>query len=428
VSRSEELADLIHAENGKPHSDAMLEVVLVVLHLDWAARHARSVLGPRRVPTGPLLINQSASLEYQPLGVIGILGTWDYPAFGPMGTAAYALAGGNAVVLKPSEHTPETGRWLAESFAAAGGDPQLLQVVTGAGPTGAALCRSGVDKISFTGCPATARAVLAACAETLTPVAIDGGGTDAMLVDADADLDAAADAAVWGGMSNAGQTCTGIERVYVHERVHDAFVGKVVALAGGLRAGPGQPIGPITMPSQVDTIRRHIADALDRGGRAVVGGLDAVGERYVQPTVLVDVPEDAAAVREETFGPLLTVARVADMDDALRKANAVSFGLGGAVFSRRRGRELARRMRSGMTSVNSVVAFAGVPSLPYGGVGDSGYGRIHGPDGLREWTRAKAITRQRFAGPVRTTTFRRRAVDDRRLAALARLLYGRRWR
>jgi acyl-CoA reductase-like NAD-dependent aldehyde dehydrogenase len=426
IRRSDELTSLVRAENGKPLADAMMELVVAAAHVDWASKHARRVLGRRRVSSGLLMINQSAWVEYQPLGVIGVIGTWDYPVFGPIGSAAYALAAGNTVVLKPSEWTPGVGKWLADSFGAIAGDQRIFQVVTGLGPTGEALCRSGVDKISFTGCPATAKKVMAACAETLTPVAIDGGGTDALLVDADADLDAAADAAVWGGMSNAGQTCIAIERVYVHEQVYDAFVAKVVGIAKNLRAGDGQPIGPLTMPSQADTIRRHIADALEHGGKALVGGVDAVGDRYVQPTVLVDVPEVSAAVREETFGPTLTIAKVRDMDEAVQKANGTRFGLGGAVFSRTRGIELARRMRSGMTSVNGVLTFAGVPSLPYGGVGDSGFGRIHGPDGLREWSRSKAVTRQRFTSPVRTTTFTRRESDNRRLATLARILYGRR--
>ncbi|MDF5752251.1 aldehyde dehydrogenase family protein [Spongiactinospora sp. TRM90649] len=426
VREARSLARLVHQENGKSYPDAMLELLVTAQHLTWAAKHARAVLGPRRAPSGILMANHSARVEYRPLGVIGVLGTWDYPVFGPIGTVGYALAAGNAAVLKPSEHTTATGLRLAATWREAGGDPALFQVVTGAAATGEALCRAGVDKIGFTGCPATAQKVARACADTLTPVLIDGGGSDAMLVDHDADLDAAADGAVWGAMSNAGQTCIAIERVYVHERVYDAFVAKVTAIAGRLSAGPGAPIGPMTMPAQAEIVRRHIADALDRGGRAVVGGPGAVGERYVQPTVLVDVPEDALVVREETFGPVLTVARVTDMDEGLRLADATRFGLGGAVYSRARGVELARRMRSGMTSVNSVLSFAGVPSLPYGGTADSGFGRIHGPDGLREWSRSKAVTRQRFPGPLRTTTFTRRPSDDRRIAGLLRLLYGRR--
>lgn len=425
IRRSAEVVDLVHAENGKPKAEAMIEVILSAQHLDWAAKNARKVLGPRRVSSGMVMMNQSARLEYQPYGVIGALGPWNYPLFGPIGTLAYALAAGNAVVYKHSEFTPAVGEWLAASFRAIVGNKQIFLTVTGPGSTGEALCESGVDKIGFTGSPGTARKVLATCAASLTPAAIEAGGKDALVVDEDADLAAAADAAVWGGLTNAGQTCVGVERVYVHERVYDAFLREVTAAAKDLEAGEGKQLGPITMPRQIDIIRRHITDAVTRGGRALLGGPHAVGERYVQPTILVDVPEDSEAVREETFGPTLTIAKVKDMDEAMRKVNGTGYGLGGAVFSRSRGMELARRMRSGMTSVNSVVSFAGVPSLPYGGVGESGFGRIHGPDGLREFARPKSITRQRFTGLVRTTTFRRRPVDDRRLAALARLLYGR---
>jgi acyl-CoA reductase-like NAD-dependent aldehyde dehydrogenase len=426
--RSGQLADVMHRETGKPHSDAMLEMVLAIDHVAWAAKSARKVLGPRRVSPGLLMANHSATLEYAPLGVIGVIGPWNYPVFTPMGSIAYALAAGNAVVFKPSEYTTGVGKWLVDSFAEVVRDQPVLQLVTGLGETGAALVRSGVDKIAFTGSTATGKKIMAAAADTLTPVLIECGGKDALIVDADADVDAAADAAVWGGMSNAGQTCVGVERVYVHERVYDEFVGKVTDRATQLTAGegPSAKIGPITMPSQLGIIRRHIEDALARGGRAVVGGADAVGDRFVQPTVLVDVPEDSLAVTEETFGPTLTIARVKDMDEAIERANASRYGLGAAVFSRARGLELARRIRSGMASVNSVVSFTAIPSLPFGGVGDSGFGRIHGEDGLKEFTRPKAIARQRFKIPVKTTTFARTAKDDKALATLVNLLHGRR--
>jgi acyl-CoA reductase-like NAD-dependent aldehyde dehydrogenase len=426
--RAPQLADLMHRETGKPHSDAMLELVLAIDHIAWAAKRAGKVLGPRRVSTGLLMANHSATLEYAPLGVIGVIGPWNYPVFTPMGSIVYALAAGNAVVFKPSEYTPGVGRWLVDSFADIVPEHPVFQLVTGLGETGAALVTSGVDKIAFTGSTATGKKIMASAADTLTPVLIECGGKDALLVDADADLDAAADAAVWGGMSNAGQTCVGVERVYVHERVYDEFVTKVTDRAKDVTAGegPNAQIGPITMPSQVGIIRRHIADALDRGGRALVGGLDAVGERFVQPTVLVDVPEDSLAVTDETFGPTLTIAKVQDMDEAVEKANASRYGLGATVFSRARGLELARRIRSGMASVNQVISFAAIPSLPFGGVGDSGFGRIHGEDGLKEFTRPKAIARQRFAVPVKTTTFARTAKDDKMLATLVNLLHGRR--
>jgi aldehyde dehydrogenase (NAD+) len=420
------LAELVHTETGKPLGDAQLEILLAVVHIDWAARHAHRVLRPRRVRSGLVAINQAATLEYQPLGVVGVLGPWNYPVFTPMGSIAYALAAGNAVVFKPSEYTPGVGRWLADTFAEVCDQP-VLQVVTGLGDTGAALCRAGVDKLAFTGSPATGRRVMAACAETLTPVLIEAGGKDALLVDADADLEAAADAAVWGACSNAGQTCAGVERVYVHERVYDDFLGKVVAKAREVRAddGAGSQIGPITMPGQIDVIRRHIDDALARGGRAVLGGPEAVGDRFVQPTILVDVPEDAAAVQEETFGPTMTVTRVRDMDEAVRLANSTRYGLGSTVFSKARGMEIASRIRSGMTAINSVISFAGIPSLPFGGIGDSGFGRIHGPDGLKEFTYAHAISRRRFTAPLELTTFARTAKQDKQFLQLLTMLHGR---
>ncbi len=426
--RSAQLAEIVHAETGKPHADAMLEIILAIDHTSWAAKHAPKVLGRKRRPAGLLMSNQAATVEFLPLGVVGVIGPWNYPVFTPMGSIAYALAAGNAVVFKPSEYTPAVGKWLVDSFAEIVPERPVFQLLTGFGETGAALCRSGVDKLAFTGSPATGKKIMATCAETLTPVLIESGGKDALLVDADADVEAAADAAVWGGMSNAGQTCVGVERVYVHEKVYDKFVAKVVDVAKNVRAGDdaGAQIGPITMPGQLKIIKRHITDALARGGRALVGGADAVGERFVQPTVLVDVPEDSAAVREETFGPTLTIAKVADMDEAVRKANDSRYGLAATVFSKRRGMELASRLRSGMTSVNGVITFAGIPSLPFGGVGDSGFGRIHGPEGLKEFTRPKAIARQRFKAPLLLTTFSRTAKTDARVAKLVTLLHGKR--
>jgi len=426
--RAAQLAELVHAETGKPHADAMLEIVLAIDHTAWAAKNAPKVLGRKRRSSGLLMANQAATVEFQPLGVVGVIGPWNYPVFTPMGSIAYVLAAGNAVVFKPSEYTPGVGKWLADSFAEAVPEHPVFQLLTGYGPTGAALCRAGVDKIAFTGSAATGKKIMAACAETLTPVLIEAGGKDALLVDADADVAAAADAAVWGGMSNAGQTCVGVERVYVHEKVYDEFVAKVVDIAGSVRAGsdPEAQIGPITMPGQLKIIKRHIADALSRGGRALVGGKDAVDDRYARPTVLVDVPEDSEAVREETFGPTLTIAKVRDMDEAVAKANDSKYGLAATVFSRKRGMELATRLRSGMTAVNSVIAFAGIPSLPFGGVGDSGFGRIHGPEGLKEFARAKAIARQRFRAPLTLTTFSRTAKTDATVAKLITLLHGKR--
>ena len=236
--RIAQLAEVMHQETGKPHGDAMLESALAIDHLAWAASHAEKVLKRRKVSSGLLMANQAAYVEYQPLGVIGVIGPWNYPVFTPMGSIGYALAAGNAVVFKPSEYTPGVGEWLARTFLESVGRP-VLQVVTGFGETGHALCTSGVNKIAFTGSTATGKKVMAACAETLTPVVIEAGGKDALLVDEDADLEAAADAAIWGACSNAGQTCTGVERVYVHERVYDEFLTTLTAKAREVTAHDG---------------------------------------------------------------------------------------------------------------------------------------------------------------------------------------------
>jgi acyl-CoA reductase-like NAD-dependent aldehyde dehydrogenase len=430
------LAQVVHEETGKPVDDAKLEIILAIVHIDWAARHAHRVLRPRRVPSGLTAINQASTVEYQPLGVVGVIGPWNYPVFTPIGSIAYALAAGNAVVFKPSELTPATGDYLVRSFGEAlgvfGDVPPALQLVTGPGLTGEALARSGVAKIAFTGSAATARKVMAAAADTLTPVLAECGGKDAMLVAADANLDAAADAAAWGAMSNAGQTCIGIERVYVDERVYDSFLERLTSKVSELRPGFDHEAsyGPMTLPSQPEIVAKHVADALAQGGHSVVGGPDAVAPPYVRPVVLTDVPQGSAAVTEETFGPTVTVTPVAGLAEAVSFANAGRYGLGSAVFARDRSVAMtaARGLRTGMTSINSVLGFAIVPALPFGGVGESGFGRIHGADGLREFTRAKAITRQRMRAPVNLTSFGRTDRDMRRIVTLVTLLHGKLYR
>src|SRR6266540_2075183 len=371
ANRLTDLAKLMHDETGKPVAEAIVEAAGAIDHVAWAARNARRVLGPRRVSSSLMQAEYSSHLEYLPYGVVGVIGPWNYPVLTPLGSIGYALAAGNAVVFKPSEYTPAVGQWLVDVFAEVVPEQPVLQVVHGTGEVGSALCRSGVDKLAFTGSTRTGKKVMAACAETLTPVLLECGGKDAMIVDADADVDAAVDACVWGGMTNAGQTCVGIERVYVADAVYDEFLPRLVERAGRLKVGTGDDadIGPITMPGQIDVIRRHISDAIARGGRAVLGGVDAV--------------------------------------------------------SPRRGLELARRMRSGMTSVNSAISCAGMPRLPFGGVGDSGFGRIHGEDGLHELSRAKAITKRRMRSVLPALSFDRTPKTVNRIVAVVKLLHGR---
>ena len=426
------LAELVHTETGKPLGDAQLEIMLAIVHIDWAARHARKVLGPRRVRSGLVAINQASTLEYQPLGVVGVIGPWNYPVFTPMGSIAYALAAGNAVVFKPSEFTPAVGGWLVSSFAEVVPEQPVLQLVTGGGQTGEFLARSAVSKIAFTGSAATAKKVMAACAQNLTPMVAECGGKDAFIIGSDADLDAAADAAAWGALSNAGQTCIGVERVYVAEQVYHTFLEKLSERVSQLRPGEDREAdyGPMTMPSQVDVVEKHIADALARGGRSVVGGIASIRRPFIGPVVLADVPEESRAVTDETFGPTITVAKVADLDEGVRLANDSRYGLGGTIFSgnKKAAMAAARALHSGMTAINSVVAFASVPALPFGGSGDSGFGRIHGADGLREFAKPKAITRQRMKPMVNLTSFSRTDQDMKKILSLVTMLHGKRYK
>ncbi|MBY6675399.1 aldehyde dehydrogenase family protein [Rhodococcus sp. BP-332] len=426
---SASLVDTVRDETGKPKDDALLEVMLAVEHLTWAAKNARRVLRERSVFPGLVSINHAASVRYQPMGVVGVIGPWNYPVYTPMGSVAYSMAAGNAVVFKPSELTPRTGTWLADAWASLAAPHQVLQTVTGDGRVGESLCRSGVDKLAFTGSTATAKKVMAVCAETLTPIVVEGGGKDALLVDATADLEAAATFAAFGAMGNAGQTCAGVERIYVVEEVADRFVDILTSRVRGLRVGDADDAqyGRMTLPKQVDIVRDQVEDALARGGRAVVGGLESVRAPYVDPIVLLDVPEDSSAVAEETFGPTVVVNRVRDLDEGIERANASKYGLGASVFtaSKAAAERAADRLRVGVVTVNSVLGFAAVGALPFGGVGDSGFGRIHGADGLREFSRVKSVTKQRFAAPLGLVTMTRK----RRDVAVARLLltkvYGR---
>jgi aldehyde dehydrogenase (NAD+) len=356
-----------------------------------------------------------------------VIGPWNYPVHTPMGSISYALAAGNAVVFKPSEYTPAVGRWLVESFASVVPEQPVFGLVTGFGETGAALCRAGVDKLAFTGSAATGRTVMATCAETLTPCVIECGGKDALIVAADADLERAAEQAVWGSMFNAGQTCAGVERVYVEAPVYDEFIARVTEVAAGIRTGTSGAAhyGAITMPGQLDVISGHVRQAIEHGGRAVVGGPESVRGPYVEPVVLVDVPADSPAVTEETFGPVMVIGKVADLDEAVEAANSGGYGLGASVFSRRHGRALAGRLKAGMVSINSVLTYASVPGLPWGGSGESGFGRLHGPDGLREFARSRAVTVQLFDIPLKIATFARPDSSIGQLRQLARLRWGR---
>lgn len=427
TDRIGECADLISRETGKPKSDATLEATLAIGHLAWAARHANEVLRPQVRKPGMLMINMTATVERSPFGVVGVIGPWNYPIFTPMGSIAFALAAGNTVVFKPSEFTPGIGVWLANTFAEVAPDENIFTVVTGLGDTGRALCESGVNKLAFTGSTKTAKLVAAKCAKTMTPVVLECGGKDSVLIAEDADVELAADFTLWSAMSNAGQTCIGAERVYVHEKIADKFIATMVELSKKVKPGaPGKgSYGPATMPKQIDIIQGHIADALNRGGTAVVGGLESVHRPYVEPVILVNVPEDSAAVTEETFGPVIIINRVHSMEQAINLSNDSSFGLGAAVWSKSSGEKIASQLQCGMVAINSTTSFAAVPSVPFGGIKNSGYGRIHGPEGLLEFTYARSIVKARFQLPFSLTSFKRSKFGDRVVVGMTKFFNGR---
>ena len=427
TDRIGECASLISQETGKPKSDAILEASLAIGHLAWAARNAREVLRTQTRKPGVLMLNMSATVERSPVGVVGVIGPWNYPIFTPMGSIAYALAAGNTVVFKPSEFTPGVGVWLANTFSEIAPDENIFVVVTGLGETGRALCESAVNKLAFTGSTKTAKLVAAICAKTMTPVVLECGGKDPVIIAEDADINTAADFTLWSAMSNAGQTCIGAERVYIHESVADVFISKMTELAKKVKPGaPGSgQYGPATMPRQIDIIERHIADALNRGGTAVFGGLDSIRRPFVEPVILVNVPEDSSAVTEETFGPVIIINRVKSNDEAIQLSNESAYGLGASVWSKCSGKAIASQLHCGMVAINSTTSFAAVPSVPFGGVKNSGYGRIHGPEGLLEFTYARSIVRARFQLPISLTSFRRSAFGDRIVIGMTKLFNGR---
>lgn len=425
-----EAAELIHRETGKPLSDAKLEVALAIEHISWAGKFAPKVLSRQSRPSGLLMFNMSAQVQRVPFGVVGVIGPWNYPIFTPIGSIAYALAAGNAVVFKPSEYTPAIGAFLEESWKRISPFKDVFTTITGDSSTGVALTESAVDKISFTGSTRTAKKVAAACATNMTPVVLECGGKDAVLIDRDADIAKAAEMTLWHAMSNAGQSCIGAERVYVHRQVAEQFKSEIIKRAKEVTPGfgDGAKYGPATMPSQLKIIKSHIDDALARGGKALLGGKDSIKDGYVQPVILADVPEDSTAITEETFGPTLVINTVSNMDEAVDLANATSYGLGAAVWSKKSGKKIASLLKCGMVSINSAFSFAAIGAVPFGGVKESGYGRIHGAEGLLEFTYPRTVVRRRFRIPLEFTTFERSERADRILVRLVKLMHRRRIR
>ena len=396
-----EIADAITREAGKPVAEALVTEVLVVLD---AARflidNAWRLLQDELVPHGNLATKlKSGRLVREPHGVIGIISPWNYPFSIPATETLAALIAGNTVVLKPSELTPLVALELASLLHAAGVPEDVFQVVVGDGSAGAALVRSPIDKLVFTGSVATGKRIAAAAAERLLPVVLELGGKDPMLVLDDADLDVASSAAVWGAFVNAGQTCLSVERCYVHQSLYEKFLAACAEKTKKLRVGHGEDretdIGPMIHERQLKIVEAHVEDAKARGVRIFAGGTRFLeqGKNFFHPTVLADVTHDMRIMREETFGPVLPVMAFDTDDEAVNLANDSEYGLAASVWTRDRprGERLARRIHAGTVMVNDVVSCFGISEAPHGGVKASGVGRTHGRFGLDEMVRLKYL-------------------------------------
>jgi acyl-CoA reductase-like NAD-dependent aldehyde dehydrogenase len=432
IDHGEEIAATIVAESGKTFEDAsIVEVSYAANAFGFWAKQAPKYLADERIhSSNPFVLGRRLSVRYRPVGVVGVIGPWNYPLVNGFGDCIPALAAGNAVVLKPSKVTPLTSLLMADCMRESGLPDGVFAVATGGAETGEALI-DAADMVMFTGSTETGRKVMARAANTLTPVSLELGGKDPMIVLADADLERAANGAVYYSMQNGGQTCISIERVYVEAPVHDEFVAKVAekvrALRQGVPAGPGSvDVGAVTFPPQLEIMERHVEQARAAGADVVVGG-HARNGRFFEPTVLTGVDHSMEAMTEETFGPTLPIMKVADAEEAVRLANDSPYGLGASVWTKdvARGEELARRIESGSVCVNDAQINYVALELPMGGWKASGLGVRHGAAGIRKYTRQQALLVTRFALSKDPHMFPYRAPVTRMLGRLVRLLYGR---
>jgi acyl-CoA reductase-like NAD-dependent aldehyde dehydrogenase len=406
IDHADEVVATIMAETGKAEEDARLvELAYGANSFGFWAKRAPRYLADEKIRTSnPFVLGRRLVVRYRPVGVVGVIGPWNYPLVNSVGDAIPALAAGNAVVIKPSEVTPLTSLLLERGLRESGLPDGVYQTAIGGPDAGEALI-DAVDMVMFTGSTRTGRKVMERAARTLTPVSLELGGKDPMIVLADADLERAANAAVYYSMQNGGQTCISIERVYVEAPVYDEFVAKVAAKTAALRqgppAGPGSvDVGAMTFPPQLEIVARHVQQARDAGARVLTGGKQRPGTgRFYEPTVLADVDHSMAAMTEETFGPTLPVMKVADAEEAIRAANDSPYGLAASVFTRdiARGEAIASRIEAGAVCINDAQLNYLALELPMGGWKDSGLGVRHGAGGIRKYTRSQALLVTRFA-------------------------------
>jgi succinate-semialdehyde dehydrogenase/glutarate-semialdehyde dehydrogenase len=408
AERAEDLVEVVSRECGKPRHEALVHEVTTLLDLaGWVCKHAPEALAVERIPLH-LMKHRRSEVHHVPRGVVGVVSPWNFPLIIPMGSVLSALVAGNACVVKPSEVTPLVMLEAKKIYDSTGLPEDLFAVVVGYGPTGAALIDAGIDYCVFTGAVETGRRVAAACGQRLIPCTMELGGKAPLIACEDCDLERTAHAIVFGGFANSGQACISVERVYAHERVYAPLVERVRALVGELRQGdPAQDyvdLGAIIFPKQIDVARKLVDDAVKRGARVVCGGRSVPGPgQFFEATVLADCDATMSVMREEIFGPVVPIMRVASDDEAVALANDSHLGLNAYVFTRDRGRarRLAERIEAGSVVVNDVLSNYAAIETPFGGVKQSGFGRVHGVDGIREMATRKHVSFDRVAPPAR---------------------------
>ncbi len=435
LDNQERVLDTMQAETGKVRGDTTAETIYLSDLINFYGTKAAKFIGDETVrPHSPLAASKKLMIQYRPYPVVGVISPWNFPLALALGDAIPALQAGAAVVIKPSEFTPLGLSEIVEAWKRDIGGPDVLECVHGIGETGGALV-DNVDFIQFTGSDRTGRKVMARAAETLTPVSLELGGKDPMIVLSDADIDRAANAATWGGMFNSGQVCLSVERIYVEEPVYDEFVAKLTKEVGALRQGadgktPTKDVGAMTSPNQRAVVEAQVEDAISKGAKATTGGAKVEGPGdYFEPTVLVDVDHSMTVMRDETFGPVVGVMKVRDSEQALQLANDTRYGLAASVFGEKeRAERIGRRIEAGAVNVNDVIVNYVLMDVPMGGWKESGIGFRHGEYGIKKYCRPESVIVSRFGGKREPTWYPYTKARRGLIGRVARAVNARDWR